>query len=102
MEEHYYFIIGAEAYLHQKAEHLFECYPAELTGADKIPKPLLRLIFKYTLTGGKFKTFLHMIGWGRHSVEIQVSKEPNISSNQFRDRCMYVLFVSEGDGHEMP
>ena len=75
MEEHYYFIIGAEAYLHQKAEHLFECYPAELTGADKLPKPLLRLIFKFTLTGGKFKTFLHMIGWGRHSVEIQVSKE---------------------------
>ena len=100
MEEHYYFIIGAEAYLHQKAEHLFECYPAELTGADKIPKPILRLIFKFTLTGGKFKTFLHMIGWGRHSVEIQVSKETSL-------RAVYIirsilLFVSEGNGHEMP
>ena len=72
LEEHYYFIIGTENYIHQDSEHLFECYPPELTGANTIPKPVLKILFKWLLSGGKMKTFLNMIGWGRHSVEIQV------------------------------
>ena len=91
LEEHFYFIIGNEAYLHQKAEHLFECYPAELTGAHILPKPLLRFIFRHTLTGGKYRTFLHNIGWGRHSVETQVSdyKFAGLHFSNEKDSCQW-------------
>ena len=75
LEEHYYFIIGIENYVHQNGEHLFECYPPELTGANVLPKPVLKLLFKWLLSGGKMKAFLDMIGWGRHSVEIQVGND---------------------------
>lgn len=110
LEEHYYFIIGTEAYVHQDSEHIFECYPPELTGAGTLPKPVLKFIFKHMLRYGGMNTFLNMIGWGRHSVEIQVGNatslsvklriagwKPNISMNQeleintYRNNGMYVF-----------